>query len=96
MPTTSLTDLIAFEDLSPDMRLVAESCGMDVAITLIRNCPGISIYVPRADKMTALVRRYIQQRYEGRSIGEAEIKQLAIELQKSPSFVRQVVRMGGG
>lgn len=90
--TTSLTDHISFDDLSDDMKLVAQSCGLEVARSLIANCPGIQVYIPRPEHMNDTMRRFIIDRLKGRVATEQEVKALAVELRKSPRYVRQVMR----
>jgi hypothetical protein len=91
---TQLTDHISFDDLSDDMKLVAQSCRLEVARSLIVNCPGIQIYVPRPESMMGILRRNVNTRLEGREPSELDLKQIALELRKSPGFVRQLVRIG--
>ncbi len=87
-----LADHVSFEDLTDDMKLVAQSCGLEIARALIANCPGIQLYVPRPENMTQVMRRYVRSRIGERAPTDAEIKAIAIELGKSPSYLRQVMR----
>lgn len=92
MTAPQLTDLISIDDLSADMRLIAQSCGLETAKKLIANCPGIQIYIPRPEHVEGLVKKLIVSRYGDRDLSDSEIKALAVELRKSPSFLRQVAR----
>ena len=91
MPPT-LTDHISFEDLSDDMKLVAQACGLEVARSLIANCPGIQLYIQRPEHMNDTLRRYIAEWLNGRRATEQEVKALAVLLRKSPRYVRRVMR----
>lgn len=92
MTNLPLTDHITIDDLTDDMKLIADSCGIEVARSLIANCPGLQIYIPRPEHMKGLVQKYMMERYSGKRISEREIKELSVELKKSPSFLRNVVR----
>lgn len=86
-----LADYVSFEDLSDDMKLVAQSCGLEVARALLCNCPGIQLYVPRPENMTEVMRRYVRSRIGERPPTDAEIKAIAVELGRSPSYLRQIM-----
>lgn len=86
-----LADHVSFEDLTDDMKLVAQSCGLEVARSLICNCPGIQLYVPRPENMSEVMRRYVRARIGERLPTDAELKAIAIELGKSPSYLRQIM-----
>ena len=87
-----IADFLSFEDLSDDMKLVAQTCGLEVARSLIANCPGIQVYVPRPENIPEVVRRFINARTGGRQPSDSELKAMAIELGKSPSYLRQTMR----
>jgi hypothetical protein len=81
---------ITFEDLSEDLQIVAQAAGLETAITLMIRCPGIQIYIPRPEAVPNVVRKYIRETYGERPLTDAEIKKLAIELGKSPGWIRRV------
>jgi len=47
-PKNEYISRIKIEDMpSDDMKIVAEGCGIDVAMNLMRNCGGLSLYIPK-------------------------------------------------
>lgn len=46
--------------------------------------------------MTGILPRHVNSHLEGREPSEIDVKQIALELRKSTSFVRQKVKMGEG
>jgi len=58
---------VELEDFkSTNMRLVAETCGIDIAIKLMQELSGIVIYVPTAQKgVTPAIVRNLNKRYDG-------------------------------
>lgn len=53
-------------------------------------CPGIQIYIPRLEAVTNVVRKVIRKTYGEWPLADAEIKKLAIELGKSPGWIRRI------
>jgi hypothetical protein len=84
----SLTDLITDKNLSPDMQLVADVCGIEVVRTLMAKLPGLRIYIPHPSRVTSIVRQYIHQRSRD-GAGPVEI---AAELGLSVRYVRDCLR----
>ena len=87
-----LVDLIEQDDLTGDLKLIADSCGMDVVRALLDSCSGVTFYIPNPSAMGNVVKRYIDQRFGRAPRGELEIKSLAVELGMSTSSVRTFVR----
>jgi len=83
---------LAIDDLSDDMKLIAQSCGLDVARSLMEKCPGVQIYIPRSEHIEALILREMHRRYGARKLTASEIKAMSIELRKSPAYVRKVAK----
>lgn len=91
--STRLTELIEPDDLQGDLRLICDACGIDVVRSLLNNCSGVTFYIPRATAITPLLKRYIDNRFEGRAPkGELEIKLLAVELSMSTATVRSLIK----
>jgi Mor family transcriptional regulator len=66
---------ITVDDMpNADMRMVAELCGVEVAIELMRHLGGINIYIPRTAEKEFL-KKYVVERYNGHNA-----KELAIDL----------------
>lgn len=68
-----------------DMRLVAETCGIDVALALYSNLTGVTISIPR----NAL--REFQERFIRENKHQFRAKELAVMLNLSERFVEQLV-----
>lgn len=82
-----LKNEIKIEDLpNKDMRLVAESCGVEVALSLLKHMSGVSLYIPKKDIKAALD-RYIRDNYTGKNA-----KELALRFGKSERYIYQVVK----
>jgi Mor family transcriptional regulator len=82
---------IAIEDMpNNDLRLVAESCGIEVAVSLMENMSGIAIYVPKlGDKL--LKKRYIIRHYNGHNA-----KELALLLGMAEKFIFDTIAQHKG
>jgi len=73
------------EDLDGDVGLVAEECGMDVAVQLVAAMGGTKLSVPKSAFKRAAV-RYIRARYNG-----TNAKILAMATGMTERFVYDVV-----
>lgn len=81
-----ILNTITIEDIKhPDMRLVAEQCGLDVAIKLYENMSGISISIPR----NAL--REFQEKYILQHKSIYRTKELALMLNLTERTVEQII-----
>lgn len=56
-----------------DIRIVAERCGLDVALKLLWECDGLQLYIPKNAK-SQIIKKYIYSSYDGKNS-----KQLAAE-----------------
>ena len=78
---------VGIEDMpNEDMRLVAELCGLEVAVALLRNMSGISIYIPKPGANLRFIRRFVKRFYNGHNA-----KLLAVELDVSERFIYDVI-----
>jgi len=75
-------DEVTTEDLTPDLQILANQCGMDTLRTLLRNYGGLSIYIPRISRLDNFISKYLNG---NRS---KSMKQLAVDLGVSEQFVR--------
>ena len=73
------------EDLEGDIGLVAEQCGLEVAVSLVRAMGGTQLSVPKFAFKRAAV-RYIRDRYDG-----TNAKLLALATCMSERFVYDAV-----
>ena len=71
-------------ELTPDLQIVADKCGFETVIALLKNLQGTSIYVPRISRLTNYVVRYIKENQT------KSIKELALELGVSENYIRKL------
>lgn len=92
-PKHDLVDLLQASDLSADMQIIAEQCGMDVVKSLMMNCGGVSFYVPKPERMAQVLQRFIVMFDQlGGKLDEKGIKVLAVRLGISELHVKHAIR----
>lgn len=52
-------DQIKYEDLNPDIKMIADSCGIDVARNIIRHLGGLQFYIPKVTGFESFVLRFM-------------------------------------
>ncbi|MCX7880413.1 MAG: hypothetical protein N2517_07105 [Ignavibacteria bacterium] len=77
---------LELEDLTDDLKLVASACGLDTVRQLLRNCPGMSIYVPKLSRLERFIVKYIKQN------PEKSFKMLAKELGVTEQHIKRLFR----
>lgn len=77
---------VEIEDLTDDLKLVANACGIETVRNLLRNCAGISIYVPKLARLDKFIRRYIKEN------SNKPFKQIASELGVTEQFIKKLFR----
>jgi Mor family transcriptional regulator len=78
---------ISLDDMpNGDMRMVAENCGIQTALLLMRELPALNIYIPSGWHKT-IVERYIQKHHR-----KIDVKHLALSCGVSETFVYNVIR----
>ncbi len=77
---------ISHEDLTEDLRIVASTCGIETVRNLLRNCAGMSIYIPRISRLDQFIVRYIRES-RGKSF-----KQIARELGVSEQYIKRLFK----
>ena len=81
----SLDELsITFEELPFDLQFVADKCGIDTALELLKNLQGTTIYIPKISRLRDYAIRYIKENYSKNT------KQLAAELGVSENYIRNL------
>lgn len=73
------------DDLSDDLKMLAEICGMDVVISLMKNYAGLQFYVPRISSFKNVYKRNIQN--ESKTISN---KDLAAKYDVSEEYIRKI------
>jgi len=76
--------VIDFNELTPDLQFVADKCGINTVLELLKNLQGTNIYIPKISRMTKYVIRYIKEN------NTKKIKQLADELGVSENYIRKL------
>lgn len=79
-------ELLTQEDLTSDLQLLQDICGIDTIKDLLRNFGGLSFYIPKITRLDSLVLKYIK----GHS--DKSIKQLAKELNVSEQYLKALIR----
>jgi hypothetical protein len=74
------------EDLTEDLDMIADVCGIESVRKLMRNYPGLSFYIPKVARLDTFVVRYLKiNKRRG-------FKQIAKDLGVSESYLRKVAR----
>jgi hypothetical protein len=85
MKRNDLIELIDVEDLTPDMKLIAEESGIETVRELFRSCEGLEITIPRINYHESVLIKYVKNR---QGISE---KILAKEIGRPLNYVRQLL-----
>jgi hypothetical protein len=78
--------LISREDLTVDLQLIFDICGMDIVVQLIKNLSGLSIYIPKISHLDTLVEKYIK------SHPQKNYKEIAKDLNVSEPYLKNLVK----
>lgn len=77
---------ITKDDLTNDLKILADTCGIEVVQNLLRNCAGLTIYVPKISHLDKFIIRYIREN------SYKSFKLIAKELGVSEQHIRNVFR----
>jgi len=75
---------ITLSELTPDLQIVADKCGIETVVALLKNLQGTNIYVPKVSRLTDYVIRYIKENQP------KSVKELALELKVSENYIRKL------
>lgn len=78
-------ELITVSDLTPDLKLLNDVCGLETVKTLLRNLNGLSFYIPKISHLDTLVIKYYTQN------NEKSYKLIAKELGVSEPYLKNLV-----
>ena len=79
---------MTLEDMpTEDMRHLAESCGVDVAIKLLKTMAGINIYIPLQIRFRKVIERFVVKEFNS-----ANAKILAQACNISINYVYEIVQ----
>jgi hypothetical protein len=74
------------EDLTEDLGMIADVCGIETVRDLMRHYPGLSFYVPKLARLDTFVVRYL------RTNRRRGFKLLAHDLGVSESYLRRIAK----
>lgn len=77
---------ITKDDLTNDLKILADTCGIEVVQNLLRNCASLTIYVPKISHLDKFIIRYIREN------SYKSFKLIAKELGVSEQHIRNVFR----
>jgi Mor family transcriptional regulator len=77
-------DIMNDEDLTPDLKMIKETCGEETVKKLLRNFGGLSFYIPKISRLDSLVAKYMKKN-KGK-----DYKQIARELKVSLQYLKKV------
>ncbi len=83
---SDIYELISEEELTPDLQLLSELCGIEVVRKLLRTSGGMAFYIPKLSRLNNFISRYTK---ENRSKPR---KVLAKELNVSEQYLKQYVK----
>lgn len=84
---------ITIEDFKSDnMRLVAERCGPEVAISLLKEISGIQIYINEFSSEEGILKKYFERRLPELSSNPNFVKIIAIETRVNEKRARKLIQ----
>ncbi|MBX3044136.1 MAG: hypothetical protein KIT33_04325 [Candidatus Kapabacteria bacterium] len=75
---------INYEDLTPDIRLMADACGIEAVRKILMNLNGLQFYIPKITSFEKFVLRYLS---ENKS---KSLKEIARELEVTEYYLKAV------
>lgn len=70
-----ITQNITIDDLPEDLKFIAEFCGMEVSLSLIKHASGMNLNIPK-NCLNALIKSYIIRHYNGTRANILEISSI--------------------
>ncbi len=83
-------DYVRESDLTSDLKLIMQSCGIETVKSMLRGLSGLSFYIPKITRLEDLVFRYYKEN------SEKSLKQVARDLGVSDAYLKKVIRMKRG
>lgn len=78
----AIFDYITEDELTEDLRMLADVCGIDCVRKILENLSGMSFYIPKVSRFERFIDRYIAEN------NAKSIKALALELGVSDQYLR--------
>lgn len=79
-------ELIERDDLTPDLQLIADVCGMEVVKIMLRTLQGLNIYIPKISRFYRFIYRYYKMNIH------KTLKQIASELTVSEQYLKNITK----
>jgi hypothetical protein len=80
----NIFDQIVEEDLTPDLRMIADVCGIEIVKKLLIHFSGINFYIPKISRLEGFILKYLSK-HENLSHNE-----IAKELNVSGQFIKKL------
>lgn len=77
---------ISYDDLTPDIRLIADVCGIEAVREILKNLSGLQFYIPKVTGFEKFVLRYIHENKE------RSIKEIARDLDVTEYYLKNVLK----
>lgn len=78
-------DMITLDEVTPDMRLLADVCGEEAMRLILRHLGGTQFYIPKMSKFDTFVIRYYKLNKD------KPLKYVAIQLGVSEQYLRNKI-----
>ena len=78
-------DEIEYEDLTDDLMIMAEHCGIDAVRQLLRELPGMSFYIPRISRLDKFISRFAKENRD------KSRKEIAKKLRVTEQFLKKYI-----
>ncbi|MFH1050377.1 MAG: hypothetical protein V1779_05525 [bacterium] len=77
-------DLLSESDLTTDLQILSDVCGLETVKIILKNLAGLNFYVPGISHLDTLVMKYL------RKYPEKTFKQIAFELGVSEPYLKSL------
>ncbi|MBI5324238.1 MAG: hypothetical protein HZB41_02985 [Ignavibacteriae bacterium] len=79
-------ELLTEEDLTSDLQLLQDICGIETLKVILRNFGGLSFYIPKITRLESLVLKYV------RTHSDKTYKQIAKDLNVSEQYLKILIK----
>jgi hypothetical protein len=83
---TDIFNLVNEDDLTPDLIIMADICGLESVRQMLRQFPGMGFYIPKLSRLDGFVNRYIKENTD------KPVKILAKDLKVSEQYLKKICR----
>lgn len=82
----NIYEKIEQDDLTPDLEMISNICGIDTVRTLLREFGGLNFYIPKLTRLENFIQKYMNQNKD------KTLKQIATDLKVSEQFLKNKIR----